>query len=292
MEHGARFRWPDTSILPGTLDSAEARPRLPARPRQPARDPPREQERPLDPPPRSRLGEVVLLELPPADEHLQRPFGCLDLQDFDRDPRDRVHEVQDLPDPERDVRATPRVLRRSERRDPRTAIAIEDRRVERPLVWPDVTDIERESGNAQREHVAERDLRREPARVRHEGRKAVRSRLEPRFLRFERRCRPSHDQRIERRVGQRSDLVDGDPQSVVNLEVRQDAPVLPPVLLVDAHLEPASERQPEVPVGFTAPGRRLSVTEHPGHDVVHRVVGREADTFEQEVHGVLGEATE
>src|SRR5689334_24216191 len=90
---------------PSRLRSTEARARARTDARQAAGDPPREDEGAFDPPSRTRRRDGVLLELPPADEEVERPAGRLDLQDLDREPRDRVLEVDDPADPQRDLRA-------------------------------------------------------------------------------------------------------------------------------------------------------------------------------------------
>jgi hypothetical protein len=102
--------------------------------------------------------------------------------------------------------------------------------------------------------------------------------------RLDGRRRPAEEQRVEGRIRQAADLVDGDAQAMLDLVVRQQVPARLAVVLVHAQLETAAQREPPVSGRVSAPRRRLAVREDVRHDVVDRMIGRKADALEQEVH--------
>ena len=111
-------------------------------------------------------------------------------------------------------------------------------------------------------------------------------------VRFERRRRPTDHERVERRIGQRADLVDRDAQPVRDRVVRKQVPIPLSVFLVESQLEPAAEREALVPRRIASPRGRLAFLEHLAHEVLGGVVGREADALEKEVHGAESSAAE
>lgn len=138
-----------------------------------------------------------------------------------------------------------------------------------------------------REHVTALELARQPARVREVHAHAVFAGFPALVLAEDGRRGPTDEQRVERRVGHAADLVDGDAEPVIDLEIGEHVPAVRARVAVRAQLEPAAEREPQVIPWVAAPRCGLTALAHEVHDVLERVVGCESDALEQEIHGAI-----